>query len=677
MICKNCGMENEEGSRFCIGCGTKLDQAEDVAAATENTVKTGAEDTAKSKTTAESAVETEEAAESAGEEKTEEATESAADAEEATKDVDVDEEENNGASANAANTQSVAAEANAKQEESTLAGTETKTAQTDGTEKKEKKKHGPILIIVCAAVILAVLIPASILVFSKPTINLNDYLIIDTDGYNGYGQVSQARINWSAIENDYGSALSFTRANKSMENYTTPVDELYNAIDIDLDKTVWLSNGDAINYTWIVPEGIMDVVKCNLEYEDGTFVVSNLEEVDLFDAFADIDVEFTGTAPYGKAEISYTGDDGVSLSSISCDKKDDLSNGDTVEVTIDIDELSFVKANGKLPKELAKTYTVSGLDEYVTDFSDLPDGIVEKLKKDAEDRIVASVASMSSLGYSVDNLEYAGYVLINAKKTTNANMRNGLYVIYKGDIIRTKDTFYTQKWYFPVKYVNILKDGEGNFSWSENISVVGADYVGGYYSALGYINPVSCYANLVGKNQDSYDVMCGDGFEIFSDYKAIETLADIADEYKQTLADDAKNRIDNYVSDNSDYGRIFTLGELNLAGEYLLIAKAQGSDFEDNNKYVVVYSATVTSPEDEFDPTTVYFPVEYDGIVNLPNGESMVTEYKDIVGRSFGPNSYGYTYGYFDGEEMFQNVVSKNRGNYTYEVSDGLKQFGE
>lgn len=91
----------------------------------------------------------------------------------------------------------------------------------------------------------------------------------------------------------------------------------------------------------------------------------------------------------------------------------------------------------------------------------------------------------------------------------------------------------------------------------------------------------------------------------------------------------------------------------------------------------MIYSADVTGEDDVFPTTTVYFPVEYDGIVRLSDEEYMVTKTAGIMGSAFFPDSYYGTQGYTDGKEMYDKLITVNRNLFTYEVSESLKAFGE
>ena len=136
-----------------------------------------------------------------------------------------------------------------------------------------------------------------------------------------------------------------------------------------------------------------------------------------------------------------------------------------------------------------------------------------------------------------------------------------------------------------------------------------------------------------------------------------------------------KDTIESYISKKYPDGS--AVDELSFKGEYLLRSKAEGNDFSNSNKYIIVYSAVVSNSEGKFDTATVYFPVEYDGVVKLPGDEYMTTKRVGILGSTSLPNSWINTAGYLDGTRMYSDIITSNRDKYTYEVSDGLKEFGE
>ena len=531
--------------------------------------------------------------------------------------------------------------------------------------------------IVGAAVLFILLCIGCIAAFNASrTINLNKFVVVEVEGYEGYGK-AKVYVDWDAVDKKYGKKLKYTRLGKKqmglMYKITPPLLLIRDAVSVELEKSENLSNGDKIKYVWTVDDDIYKkYVKARLKYKDKDYKVDGLAQVSTFDAFADLEVKFEGTSPDGYVSFNYNGTE-MSSYDFKCDTMNGLSNGDTITVTIPSDDMSvYADRIGKIPAETEKDYEVSGLDEYVTSFADLPDSFISTAKSDAEDTIFANFANDD--GASVSNLEYAGYVYIMRKDDGNGYIYNALSVIYKGTVSSTEGRFSAGTVYFPVQFNDILKN-ENGVNYDEAVGIIGSSDVDGSYSTKGYTNPFNCYIDIAEANRENYDIECGDGFELYSEYTDITSLADISDTYKETLKADAIDRIKSYTA--SSYDDEVSVGELTFKGDYLLVAKNLGTDFEANNSYILVFTAVITHEDGDFDPTPVYYPVKYDGIVQLPGDEYMISASKGIVGNSDIDDSWYSTRGYVDGKKMYDEVVTANRETYKYEVSEGLKEFGE
>lgn len=544
--------------------------------------------------------------------------------------------------------------------------------------EKSKKLSKKALIGICGAVvaIIAIIVIAS---NADKTINLNDYVTVEATGYDGYGTASVS-IDWDAIEKKYGKKIAYTSASKKtlgdFSSLMTPLDTLEASVSVQLDQDRNLSNGDTINYSWSVVDDISKVIKCKLKYKDGTYTVSELEKLDTFDAFADVEVTFSGISPNGQAAITYNGSD-LNSYDFQCDKTSGLKNDDIITVSLSNTDMEhYATSLGKIPAVTSMEYTVSGLQEYVTSYADITDTFIENTKKEAEDTIYSYAASHFSKTSALNNLEYAGYIYNCLKDDRGLNsVHNALYLIYKGDESNSEGAFSTTKVYFPVQFANILKAGD-DCSFTNNNGIKGHSPLDSvWYSTDGYTNPLTCYTEIVESNRDDYTSECGDGFEIYAEHENIEKLDDIAETYKETLYAEIKDTIESYISKKYPDGS--AVDELSFKGEYLLKSKAEGNDFSNSNKYIIVYSAVVSNSEGKFDTATVYFPVEYDGVVKLPGDEYMTTKRVGILGSTSLPNSWINTAGYLDGTRMYSDIITSNRDKYTYEVSDGLKEFGE
>lgn len=555
----------------------------------------------------------------------------------------------------------------------------------DAMETRNHKKLG--MIIVGAAAVLVLLVVFLIIrINARPTINLNKYLTIETTGYNGYGKVS-VMIDWNAIEAKYGKKLHLKGKSAKGKGNTasgeTAFSRIRDNVYINCDKYDHLSNGDKIAYTWEVKDSIFDDVKVNLKYKNGECKVSKLEELETFDAFADVIVTFEGFAPDGTASFTYNGNV-LNSGDFSCDKTTGLSNGDVIKITWDDSNIeSLAMSLGKVPASAEKEYTVSGLDEYVGTYADLSEDFIKTLRSESEDTIYAYTAGHYDSTSALSDLSYAGYMVRLVKDPDDyynffgkADSFNDVYIIYSGTVKSSEGYFRPTRVYYPVRFKNVIKSGD-QFSYTDNLGIEGYSYIDGSWSSTnGYTNPVICYTEIIEAYRDVYKTECGDGFEKYEAAEELTKAADISEDYKNILYADAKDIIETYAAKEYQNGTV--LGELSLLGEYFLLAKTQSSDYVQNNRYIVVYSATVTNTEGKFEPTVVYFPVEYDGLVKLTDDEYMVTATKGLQGYKMSfPGSFIGTQGYFDGQVMFSELITANRDNYTYEMTENLKQFGE
>lgn len=533
------------------------------------------------------------------------------------------------------------------------------------------------ILIGAAVVIIALVVIVCFIVKSGSTINLNKYVSIETEGYDGYGTAT-AKINWDEMEEDYGKKLSYTKKAKKelgrLLELASPFEALKDSVRVRLDTSDGLANGDEISYQWDVDEEVSVYLDCKVKYEDGTYHVSDLAEISTFNAFDGFEVSFEGISPNGSVNWEYRGSKFNSYD-FNCDKTSGLRNGDKITFSVNEKNVSYyIDHYGAVPAEFSKEYEVEGLEEYVSNYADLTEDFIAVLKSETEDTIYAYTASSYNNSSSLTDLGYAGYIMDSVKNGEEYyNSYNDVYLIYAGIVSNSNGNFDAKKVYFPVRFRNVLKSGD-SLSYESNDGIYGNSSLNNY-STRGYTNPLICYMEIVEANRDSYNAECGDGFEVYAEYDRIESLADISDDYKQNLYADANDRIESYIADR--YNVESKVENLAVAGEYLLLAKNQGTDFGKNNIYYVVFSATVSNTDGRFETTTVYYPVEYDGVVKLPGDEYMVTSTRGIVGFSNFRDSWYSTNGYTDGTTMYTELITSNRVNYTYEVSEGLKQFGE
>ncbi len=378
--------------------------------------------------------------------------------------------------------------------------------------------------ILAAAVVLIVIV--FVAVNSGSTINLDDYLTIEADGYNGYG-TAKADIDWDAIEAKYGGKVSFTDKAKNeyggFANLVTPAEAMQDYIRVKLDQSDGLSNGDEITYIWDVDEDFFKDIKCKIKYKDGAYSVSGLAEVETFDAFADLEVTFSGVGPDGNIELEYKGME-LSESDFNCDKESGLSNGDIVTVSIDDSQLEYCAENfGRVPETMEKEYKVEGLSSYISAISELSAEELVSMQRQASDVYHAYAARDWSEGAELESFTYIGnYLLTNKDTEIYYGENNVLYLVYK---VRARNTCSNGEesfdevndvyWY--IAFDNLMAEADGSltvdvddYSTPRKSFTVDSGISSGWFSTYswyyyGYETLDALYEDVVTSNMDAYN----------------------------------------------------------------------------------------------------------------------------------------------------------------------------
>ncbi len=164
--------------------------------------------------------------------------------------------------------------------------------QSKGNSIKQKKRTA----IIFAVLMSIIIVFALALSFSKPKINLNDYIVVSFEGYDGQGYAS-IEFDYDKLLYDHGndilSAYQSMHKNDSVEGIMSEFtrkneidyDRLVQSfideyIDGSLDRGYGLSNGDIITYIWnCKTDLVLDKTGIKLICDDKKFIVAGLEEV--------------------------------------------------------------------------------------------------------------------------------------------------------------------------------------------------------------------------------------------------------------------------------------------------------------------------------------------------------------------------------------------------------------
>lgn len=512
------------------------------------------------------------------------------------------------------------------------------------------------------------------------TIDLNKYVSFEEVGYNGCGE-GKFYFDTNTLYKKYASKIKFT--SKGKEKYGTSkkaFDVLLEALIVNFYKNGEpdpninsCTNGDVITLKWEINEELMSYINCKLKYSDMEYTISKLKDIDTFDAFTGVELNYAGMSPHGILELKYNGSD-LTTSDFIVDKTINLKNGDIVTISLKNDLTYYANSLGKMPEAVSKEYTVEGLEEYILSVDKITDGFKNQLKTEVESTINAYATEYYSDPF-IENLEYAGYIFGVNTNTENADYYNRLYVIYKADISCTNGKFSTTKIYYPVEYRNVINNN-GESYYEKNVGIIGSEFLGpnANYSTKGYLNPFELYLDIKNKTR-GYNLTAGDGFEVYCKYESIKTLSDIPEDYKERRYSEIKTVIEKYI--DSTYSSKWNVPDLQYLGEYLLVSKEQEEGLP-NNKHIIVFSGTITNISGTGESATIYYPVVYESLIKLGTGECMYQsggEWDDILGKSR-LSDKTYTRGYLDTSLMYADIIAANKAEYTYDISEGLIIFG-
>lgn len=309
-------------------------------------------------------------------------------------------------------------------------------------------------IAVAAGGVLAVcLILLVVSAFLKPRINLNKYVTVYAEGYDGYGY-AQVEFDLVSFYEDHGKNLARVMLAKNGEEsksgllsnneaskkiYAESCDTfLEECVDANLFNGELLHEGDVFTLQWNCKDATaLNRYGYKLRYEDIEYTVKSLQKIKEFDPFEGIEVVFEGIGPDGRAYL-----EGKAVAPAAqemrynLDIDDELSNGDkvTIEITSRQSDLAqyCIENYGMLPTSLTKEVTVTGLDSYVTQNAQISAEALATMQQQAADAYNARMAKNPQAGEKLVAFDYLGnYLLVNKDREMFGGEYNRLYLVFK------------------------------------------------------------------------------------------------------------------------------------------------------------------------------------------------------------------------------------------------------
>ena len=275
------------------------------------------------------------------------------------------------------------------------------------------------------------------------TIDLNKYVTVNLSGYNTMG-TAEVSFDYDAFDEDYKDKIKLKTKNGSDEEInfelklgSKPMNVFNNyCVEYEADKTTELSNGDVIKITWECDDkSAKEYFGCKLKYSDIEYKVEGLEEIAAFNPFEYVEVEFEGAVPYGKANVKADTDKKeMQYIEFSIDKQYDLSNGDKIIVTANVNNVDrFIEEFNALPNPASKEYTVEGLPAYAKSMSEFSDDALNEIKTKTEEIYKERWNKLEGNMDGLKGLTYVGNYFLTKKEEDPSLYANQIYMIYKVD----------------------------------------------------------------------------------------------------------------------------------------------------------------------------------------------------------------------------------------------------
>lgn len=241
--------------------------------------------------------------------------------------------------------------------------------------------------IICYTICLCMLLLTACNTTRLP-FNIVNYLTITETGYNEYGSIS-VEFDYNKFYQDYKAEL-----NKSKVS----IEQLQKSIYIECSTKDTLSNGDIVTIPIKTQKDVVNIEKIIKEQIEMSlsYTVADLKELTPYNPFENLIVTTSGFHKTGTIypHIEHYGVDASWEWPVLVDedKNGQLSNGDIVELTLDIDEDAVERKYGIDISSSTYSYQVTTLISHMetsADLRNLSDKNIETLNKVIEDWVIS------------------------------------------------------------------------------------------------------------------------------------------------------------------------------------------------------------------------------------------------------------------------------------------------
>lgn len=271
----------------------------------------------------------------------------------------------------------------------------------------QKKTGKPIMlmgILAACALFAAVLVT---LVVKSTRVDPFAYITVTFAGYNTNGRTQVDFQKTQMIEAVIGEEPGTL---EELNLWLGKYDTYDRGVDITYEPQKGLSNGDKV----IVTVRVSDATRKKVKAGKKEYIVKGLPEIQTVDFFKDVAIHYSGCGNQSRAELQLLSDgDAIRNCHFQIEPEFGVHNGDTVTLTITNPE-QLAEDFLCIPKEIQKTFQVSGLDEYLNDSDLLPEEQIRHII----DRFLADSRKENDGWFQYSEPQYYKTFLLTAKENT-------------------------------------------------------------------------------------------------------------------------------------------------------------------------------------------------------------------------------------------------------------------
>lgn len=226
------------------------------------------------------------------------------------------------------------------------------------------------------------------------------------------------------------------------------------AITYDIDKTSGLSNGDTVTVTFDVDKEALEALKLTAEPATLTFQVKGLTEVTEITPFQDFQISFDGISPdaYVKEYTKQEEIDGTTVYYSIEETNSSLRDGQEITIRAKLTDNEAYHLT-----EETKSFTVSGVDKYISDISELQSGTLSVMREKADALLSEQIQNWQGY-FSYSGFEFVGYEFWNRQEDSIMGNPNAVYLYYK---INANDNGTPFDTYYYVGFNSVLQHLDG------------------------------------------------------------------------------------------------------------------------------------------------------------------------------------------------------------------------